>query len=135
MSDLLLVEQGDREAALAFGAAIGRIRHARHGHAIRTGLWDHTIEVQAFAAHRIAAERAQPVTVAPLYGYEAGLVEGFKQGIDAAAKVVDQRRDMILNGLSSAAAMAVVDAMPDAIRALSPPSIADEVDGNAGESG
>lgn len=72
-----------------------------------------------------------PVTVASP-GYESGLAEGFKQGIEAAAKVVDQCREMILNGLTSAVAMGVVEAMPVAIRTLSPPSIADDGKEGAG---
>lgn len=67
MADALTPTQADRDAAIVHGERSGRIRTDLHGPAIRRGEWDHTEDVQAFARHRL---------------------DGFREGLEAAAKVV-----------------------------------------------
>lgn len=102
--------------------------HTLHGYNIESLFEPGSVQCWPEAALEDWDGTTPPVTVTN----EAGLVEGFKQGIEAAAKVADHRRDLIFDGLTTPAAMAVVDAMPDAIRALSPPSIADDGKEGAG---
>ena len=49
------VTDADRRAALNFMAQVGRVRADIHGTAILAGEWDHTKDIQAFAAHRVEA--------------------------------------------------------------------------------
>lgn len=86
-----------------------------------------TAAIATMEAHR------PPVTVASLYGYEAGLVEGARLMREAAA--IAARDALVDYEWPPEDGDAQIDAVMDGIRALDPTTIANKVDGKAGESG
>ena len=76
---MIEVTQEDREAAAAYGRAVG-IFTRQEAVQILNGDNDDCTVVQAFARHRIAAE-------------QRARIEGFNEGIEAAAKVTDNAAD------------------------------------------
>lgn len=128
MTDLLLVEK--------VALAIVNVEQKKHDFPELASLDDLRL-----TADRDLYTLLATAAIAAMPGYEAGLVEGFKQGIDAAAKVAQsvgvayegQREcatgvaEFHYGGCASGARKCVT-----AIRALSPPSIADDGKEGAG---